>query len=433
MTLSKRVITLILVLFTVMAGLLSGLQYINQKAAAERDAEFFLKDMYGTLVYRALRSQMFIGRPDKAREMYGEIREVLSETAPLSASKGLASWLDPSMGTQLYLKDLTVLRRDGVEAFIDDKTIDEVNNRTGESFPQQMDERKPRKFTYPQIAQAVKTLSDTRLIEETPDGQDLVFFKPLPNTERCRGCHGEDHKVRGVVMLRIPLSPLEKRVRREGIRLGLLILLGAGLTGVLLLVFLRRWVIRPVKELETTARRIAEGETDVSAPLTGTDELARFSQQFSEMLRFLREDKRPAATDADLPPNALVFFQGLESPNAQALLKGAGAHTHINLGRHQLLATFAGPDASVLACLAALHLTQNQGAAAVVLWEGESSDLEKAVLPEKGVRVACVAVQAEELTAQGFLLKSLDAHAWTLEGIAKNSAADRLDPDLWKA
>jgi adenylate cyclase len=62
-----------------------------------------------------------------------------------------------------------------------------------------------------------------------------------------------------------------------------------GLSIAMALIVARRFV-RPVRTLETSMRRVEEGELDVSAPVTSEDELGRLAVGFNRMVEGLRRE-----------------------------------------------------------------------------------------------------------------------------------------------
>src|SRR5919198_942644 len=70
-------------------------------------------------------------------------------------------------------------------------------------------------MTGPLFTRAVETLQ-TQEVLETRNGIPLfTLVHPIPNQERCQGCHGSDHKVRAVVRVATSMAPVFADVRMQ--------------------------------------------------------------------------------------------------------------------------------------------------------------------------------------------------------------------------
>ncbi len=425
MTLSRRVIAVTLTLFGLMAAGVFVSNGVYLRRSIEHDALFFLNDLYATLLYRSLRGSMIVGRPDQARHLYGEIREVLSEHHQTgSTSPSLRQLFDPAAASTLTVKELVVIRRNGVEAFVDNETIDFVSERTGEWFEPQEVPHEPRTFDTPAFRQARDTLQDVTRQVNTPTGRELHIYKPLPNVRRCQGCHGKDHTVRGVVHLQVPLAPMEQRIRLESTRMAVLLFAGAVFTCLVLLWFLRRWVLSPLKALTAASERIATGDLDHPPPLVGSDELAMLSQQMGQMLEGLRLRWQQHATTTENPAQWLLQAQVKDIPEATKALTTQGSTTPLVLPGQVVLAGFTNTHAAASALLAALWL-HRLGATQVRVARGEDRDrLVQDIPASPGVFTD--EATAGTLQAQGFLLEITASGLFHLQGTVSGSAAEQL-------
>lgn len=98
----------------------------------------------------------------------------------------------------------------------------------------------------------------------------------------------EGKKILGVVRLARPLQDVMRPTQIFLVKLaggGLLALLSTSIIGILL----GRYLVRPLRELEETAKRIAQGDLNQTAPEGSVDEVGTLAASFNHMVTRLRE------------------------------------------------------------------------------------------------------------------------------------------------
>src|SRR5262245_54672792 len=186
------------------------------------------------------------------------------------------------------VEGLDVYRRNGVEAFTDLATLDEVKKNADLSPEvmaniQRMQRAPASTATGPLFARAV----ETRQVQEalvTQNGVPLfTLLYPVANQERCQGCHGADHQVRAVVRVATSMEPVFAEVRRQRNQQILI----AGLTivsaGTLLALAMGQVVVRPITALADSARRVGGGDFAAQAPVRSRDEIGQLGVAFNDM------------------------------------------------------------------------------------------------------------------------------------------------------
>ncbi len=119
--------------------------------------------------------------------------------------------------------------------------------------------------------------------ETTSAGRSLTFFRPLENRKECQDCHGEDHKVRGVVRVSLGLDRLDAELaaaRNREIFVAALTILGLA---VALTLFLGRVVLRPIALVAAAARRIGGGDFDARVADGSRDEIGALGRAVNDM------------------------------------------------------------------------------------------------------------------------------------------------------
>ena len=422
-----------LLLFAVMSGGVFVLQRHFLGQAIRSDALFYLDDLYATLLFRSLRGNMLVGRPDKARELYTAMRDFLGEQHHKVQHRPRVSVFSPQAAAPLTVAELVVIRRTGEEAFVDNDTILDVNERTWENFPEQEVPRKPRWFKTEGFAAALKMGKSVSRETDTPQGPQLWIYKPLPNTKKCFGCHGSKHRFRGVAAMRVPLNAMNDRMRAESLRLALLLGMGAIACCAMLLWLLRRWVLGPLEVMGGLAQRVASGDLSPAPPPQGPDEMAVLHQQFGQMLEGLRHTFQQQTTEKiPTAPRWLLLCRSENSQPAFDMLRQHNAGFQQRVNDNLWLAGFEGSQSEAQAALCALALLR-QGAA-VWLWEAEKHEFLPPVLSHTkgGVSLSASVQTVSRLQSMGFEITPDDAgENFHLTGVKPGSPADRLAPEIF--
>jgi len=217
----------------------------------------------GTLI-ASIEGAMMQERPDVTRKVIQELK---------SSS--------PVEGFDIY-------RRNGVEAFTDLATMREVMSNA-DLAPDVMAnikkmERPPAApMTGPLFTRAVETLQTQEALE-TRNGIPLfTLVHPVPNQERCQGCHGSDHKVRAVVRVATSMAPVFAEMRMQRNRQIVIGALTIAAAAGVLTVAMGLIIVRPIQALSAVARRIGGGDFAARAPVASRDEIGALGSAFNDM------------------------------------------------------------------------------------------------------------------------------------------------------
>jgi adenylate cyclase len=193
-------------------------------------------------IFEGFRSIMLVGRASSARFFMDELR------------------------AQQVLQTLRVFDVDGVERFLN-----------------------PPPRTRPELKRVIDDRDTLEFREGAGPDERMVRIVHLPNEPRCHTCHGSTHTVRGVVEVSTSMASINAMIRENQVRSAMV---GGGtilLVWVVLRVFMRRVVVRPVQEIERVATSVGAGDLSVEANVATLDEIGRLAQRINEMVRGLRE------------------------------------------------------------------------------------------------------------------------------------------------
>ncbi len=190
--------------------------------------------------------------------------------------------------TSSPVEGLTIYRRNGVEAFTDLATLEEVKKNA--DLPAEVLKNIEKMRRTPGQAMAGSLFEHavaTRMIQESLEKHNGVtlftLLHPIPNQERCQGCHGADHQVRAVVRVATSMEPVLQEVRRQRNRQIMIAALTIVAAGAVLTVAMGRVVVRPIESLAAAARRVGAGDFQARAPSDARDELGQLGSAFNEM------------------------------------------------------------------------------------------------------------------------------------------------------
>src|SRR5260370_5434947 len=159
------------------------------------------------------------------------------ETAMVSERPDITRGLIDDLRSSKLVTGLVVYRRNGVEAFTDLATLREVSKEAelpkGVMASIEKMRREPgRTMAGPLFTRALATLQTQEALESREGATIFTLDQPIPNQERCQGCHGTDHTVRAVIQVATSMEPVMAEVRLQRnrqITIGLMtILVAAG-------------------------------------------------------------------------------------------------------------------------------------------------------------------------------------------------------------
>ncbi len=216
-------------------------------------------------ILAAIENGMLEGRPDIIRQLVQELKAELKD-----------------------VRRIDVYRRNGVEAFTDMETVNEVNRIAGlepgliERISKMRREPGAR-IDHPLFTRAVQQREPQAFEESVNGARLLTLFRPLRNLEKCQECHGTDHQIRGVVRISLGLEKLDaelRMARNRQILVAVLTILGVTAA---LVVFMGRLVLKPIGRVAAAARRIGSGDFEARVGTTSEDEIGQLGRVMNDM------------------------------------------------------------------------------------------------------------------------------------------------------
>ncbi|MFQ5894648.1 MAG: adenylate/guanylate cyclase domain-containing protein [Nitrospinota bacterium] len=262
-SLEAKVLALIALILVVGFGVSSLLTIQRESNLIYRQSREKAQLLADSIV-RSIQNNMLQGRPDIARDLIKNLHEL----------QGVAV--------------VQVLRRDGMEAFKDLATLNQVQENW-ELSPevvrrlQRGREKATQVMSGPRFFRASTTGQPVEYMEELNGKRALTFLRPLRNEGRCQQCHGSDHEVRGVVRVSTSVEELEATIRANRNRQFLIGLGTLLVVGLALRFLLRSTVIKPLQAVAEGAECVGRGELDCRIEVRGEDEIGTLGNAFNGM------------------------------------------------------------------------------------------------------------------------------------------------------
>jgi len=251
------------------------------------------------------------------------------ENGMVEGRPDIISGLVQKLKTELKdVRRIEVYRRNGVEAFSDLETLNEVHSNIGldpalyERIAK-MKRQPGARLSNPLFMRAVETVKPQETYEEVDGGRAMTLFRPLPNRTECQECHGSDHKVRGIVRVSLGLEKLDAGLRAARNRQILVVILTILGVSASLVIFMGRMVLRPISKVVRAARQIGSGDFTARVTVESEDEIGELGRVINEMagrLKTVHEDLE--ARNAELATTLQNLQESLRKVELLEQVKG---------------------------------------------------------------------------------------------------------------
>ena len=186
------------------------------------------------------------------------------------------------------IMDFRLMRSNGDEAFRDNRTIAEVNQRHGKTLfnPREKEEKVSILLADdPNLKRALSERKPFPVYETDSNGAAMLsFYAPIENLDSCHHCHDKASPVRGVIKLTTSLLPIERDILRA--RQQSLVVIAIALMAIMLLTgyTMGRAVADPIEQVTAAMACVSSGDIGHRIPVVGgDDELSRLANSFNQM------------------------------------------------------------------------------------------------------------------------------------------------------
>lgn len=217
---------------------------VNQLRMKPAELEHQLTTMLQQTIGVGFRSIMLVGKGSYARAFINDVRKIDA------------------------VKDLRVFDRNSNERFVNvtmkDPGLDFVRSALMKDT----------------VIEAMQTIDNVEY---------LVRYSTLRNEKRCQVCHGDDHTIRGVVGVTTSMATVNATIADNRLFSVLAGVLTIVLVWLVLRVFMKAVVVRPIGSLGDVVREVGNGNFSVSTLVQSNDEIGELGERINEMIIGLRE------------------------------------------------------------------------------------------------------------------------------------------------
>jgi methyl-accepting chemotaxis protein len=146
---------------------------------------------------------------------------------------------------------------------------------------------------YPQVqAMVQERLRTTGMHGELVDLDGIPYFlevRSMPNAPECHHCHGSSQPILGAMVVRQDVSSQMGGLRTAQAMMAGLFAAGLVVLLVVLSVFLRISVVRPLTRVAEATARVSDGDLTVEVPVTSQDEVGQLARSVNTMAARLRD------------------------------------------------------------------------------------------------------------------------------------------------
>ena len=199
--------------------------------------------------------------------------------------------------------DFRIARVDGTEAYLDNLTIDQVNQRLGEAkFPRRKDPAEAPKVFLPDdpgVASAVEGEEVILTASEATVGTVVHFYDPIPHSVKCNECHERKGKVRGVIKLTTSMAEAERDMMKARLQSLIVLVVALVLTMAVTGYMLGRFVAKPIEDITAAMKKVTGGNFNVQVRSARRDELGRMAGSFNKMTSELQRSYRKMKSEQE--------------------------------------------------------------------------------------------------------------------------------------
>jgi len=136
----------------------------------------------------------------------------------------------------------------------------------------------------------------TRIFKLHPDSTRIMgIVNPIYNEKSCwqSDCHAhpKEATVLGVLDVSISLQAIDEQLKKNQIRVFILAIVSVIAIGLIIGLFVKKWIDNPVKELVNATNEVALGNLNYTITDLGNDELGYLAKSFNKMINRLDETR----------------------------------------------------------------------------------------------------------------------------------------------
>ncbi len=216
-------------------------------------------------------------------ESVSESLQVVMKSGYADVAQDFADGLHKVSG----ISEFYILRTNGQEAFLDNKTIIAVNRRKDEDLFEIRATEEINQIVIESLPELRQSVSEKKTVhyysKDRAGNAYLNLIAPIQNRKGCHECHGSKEAVRGVVKITASLASVEQVISETKSRAYLIssvcILFIVVITGFLV----KRTISNPINTVTDAMYSVSSGNLDKQVLILGNDEIGAMARSFNIM------------------------------------------------------------------------------------------------------------------------------------------------------
>lgn len=226
---------------------------------------------------------------EKSR-LIGETIERSIRTIMLTGNADIAAQWSEDLRTINRLKDLYIMKSNGMMAFRSLDTLALVNHRLGRELFQResLEEVRIMDESDERLVKVLDTREELDYINTGPSGHTFVQIKPVLNGIKCAKCHSNEHDVLGILKITTTMEEVDNGMKRVIFANVVGCVVSSILVTGLLWVMIRFFVTKPIFQVAWAIKDIIRNEKlDKVVNYKSRDEIGSMVEDFNVMLKRL--------------------------------------------------------------------------------------------------------------------------------------------------
>ncbi|MES9832610.1 MAG: diguanylate cyclase [Candidatus Thiodiazotropha sp. DIVDIV] len=350
----------------------------SQRAVIIKEHKLVTDRMVSTVVV-GLRSIMEMGTANIAQHYAGNIKN------------------------ELGLEEFRFVRLSGVEAFLDNDTIRQVNKLNGVSKFNERELTQINRLYDVDDPILVSTRQSGEAYRSLDDAQKLYkILMPIKSAPQCHRCHGNEKTIIGFAQFTTSMRHVDQAisVSRNWITLVLSVVLILFLS--LTYILLNNVLMSPIRRVTSAMHRVEQGELNQQVPELSDDELGHMARSFNRMTEKLLE----TYTGMELEQNKLTTII-LNAGEGIVVTDSEGNIVLVNPSAEQLI----GKSRAEIISHEFENLVDDPEVMKRLIEHPDSNYAESALLGDRylSVMAACIHTQHGEMLGKAALIRDVTA------------------------
>lgn len=185
------------------------------------------------------------------------------------------------------VNSVEVIRNNGEEAFLDNTTIEEINDEMGDDiYDLRRGEIKTIKvqLNESKFQEAINTGNSVTYFEE--GGEFLTTLMPIIKTDECYICHTNEEKVRGIIKIVSPMKQINSMIAKNNWSIIIISCIVIIVVVGILAILIRKITVKPIIKVVGEAQKVADGDLTTGKENGSTlseDEVGSLARAFGKM------------------------------------------------------------------------------------------------------------------------------------------------------